>query len=53
MLNWSLTILLVAILAALYGFSGITGLAPWMAKMLFFVFLILFVWSMLAGRRRV
>ncbi|MBI3879631.1 MAG: DUF1328 domain-containing protein [Verrucomicrobia bacterium] len=51
MLNWSLTFLLVALLAAFLGFTGIAGTAVWLAKASFVIFLWLFVLSLIFGRR--
>ena len=48
MLYWSLIFLLIAILAAVFGFTGISILAAGVAKVLFFVFLVLFVISLVA-----
>jgi uncharacterized membrane protein YtjA (UPF0391 family) len=47
MLNWALTFLVVAIIAALFGFTGIAGAATDIARTLFFVFLVLLVVSAL------
>lgn len=47
MLRWSITFFIVAIIAALFGFSEIAGTATGIAKVLFFVFLVLFVLSLL------
>jgi uncharacterized membrane protein YtjA (UPF0391 family) len=52
MLRWALIFLLVAILAAVFGFGGIAGEAAWIAKILLFVFLILAVISLVMGRKR-
>ena len=49
MLRWALTFLLVALVAGLLGFWGLEGLAMWIAQVLFVVFLILFIVSLLAG----
>jgi uncharacterized membrane protein YtjA (UPF0391 family) len=46
MLYWSLMFLLIAILAAVFGFTGISLLAAGVAKVLFFIFLVLFVVSL-------
>lgn len=46
MLYWALMFLLIAILAAVFGFTGISFLAAGLAKVLFFLFLILFVVSL-------
>jgi len=43
MLYWALMFLLVAILAAVFGFTGVALAAAGIAKLLFFVFLVLFV----------
>jgi uncharacterized membrane protein YtjA (UPF0391 family) len=48
MLYWALMFLLVAILAAVFGFTGISLMAAGVAKILFFVFLVLFVVSLVA-----
>ena len=45
MLRWALTFLVVAIIAAVFGFTGIAGAATDIARTLFFVFLILLVVS--------
>ena len=54
MLNWALTFLVIALLAALFGFGGIASTAAGFAQICFFVFLVLFVVSALAHivRRR-
>lgn len=49
MLSWALTFLIIAIIAAVFGFTGIYVAAASIAKVLFFVFLVLFVVSLLAG----
>lgn len=49
MLYWAVVFLLVAILAAACGFAGITIAAAGMAKLLFYIFVILFVVSLVAG----
>jgi uncharacterized membrane protein YtjA (UPF0391 family) len=45
MLGWALTFLVVALIAGLLGFTSIAGTAIGVAKILFFVFLILFLVS--------
>jgi uncharacterized membrane protein YtjA (UPF0391 family) len=52
MLNWALTFLLIALIAAVFGFTGIAANATWIAKVLFVVFLVLFLVSALTGVRR-
>ena len=51
MLQWSITFLVIAIVAAFLGFGGIAGTPTDIAKILFGVFLILFLVSLLLGRR--
>lgn len=51
MLSWALLFLIVALVAGFFGFFGIAGAAIGFAKILFFVFLVLFAISLLLGRR--
>jgi len=51
MLNWALTFFVVAIVAAVLGFTRIAGSAIDIAKILFFVFLVLAIVSFIFGRR--
>lgn len=51
MVRYALIFLVVAILAAVFGFGGIAGDAAWIAKILLVVFLILAVVSFLMGRK--
>ena len=46
MLYWALLFLLIAVLAAVFGFTGISLLAAGVAKILFFLFLVLFIISL-------
>lgn len=43
MLGWAITFLVVALIAGVLGFGGIAGTSVGIAKVLFFVFLILFI----------
>jgi uncharacterized membrane protein YtjA (UPF0391 family) len=55
MLGWAVTFLIVALIAAVLGFGGIAGVAIEIAKIIFFVAIVLFVISLifgLVGRRR-
>ncbi|MFD0674011.1 DUF1328 domain-containing protein [Cohnella sp. GCM10027633] len=52
MLQWALIFFVVAIVAAIFGFGGIVSAAAGIAKILFFIFLIMCVISFFAGRRR-
>lgn len=49
MLYWALLFLIVALVAALFGFTGIYAAASGIAKILFVIFLVLFIVSLLAG----
>jgi len=51
MLSWALLFFVVALIAAALGFGGIAGTAVGIAKVLFFVFLVLFILSVIFGRR--
>jgi uncharacterized membrane protein YtjA (UPF0391 family) len=53
MLHYALVFLVIALVAALFGFSGIYVAAAGIAKILFFLFLVLFVVSLIFGRRTV
>jgi len=52
MLHWAVVFLVVALVAAVLGFGVIAGTAAEIAKILFVLFLILFVWSLVLGRTR-
>jgi uncharacterized membrane protein YtjA (UPF0391 family) len=52
MLQWALAFFLIAILAAIFGFGGIAVASAGIAKLLFFVFLVLFLISLVAGLAR-
>lgn len=47
MLHWSLVFLVVALIAAVLGFTNIAGSAMGIAKILFVVFLIIWIVSFL------
>lgn len=51
MLRWAVVFLVVAIVAALFGFGGVAGISADFARILFFLFLVLFVVSLLFGWR--
>lgn len=48
MLRWALTFLIVALIAAFLGFGSLAGLSADIARILFFVFIILFLISTVA-----
>ena len=52
MLNWAATFFIIAIVAALLGFTSIAGSAIEIAKVLFVVFLVLAVVSLVFGRTK-
>jgi uncharacterized membrane protein YtjA (UPF0391 family) len=45
MLGWAITFLVIALIAALLGFGGIAGVAIEAAKIVFFVAVVLFLFS--------
>jgi uncharacterized membrane protein YtjA (UPF0391 family) len=47
MLNWAIVFFVVAIIAAVLGFGGIAGTAMGFAKILFFIFLVLFALTLI------
>lgn len=51
MLNSAFTFLIIAIIAAILGFWAVVGVAAWIAKAVFVLFIILFLVSFIAGRR--
>jgi uncharacterized membrane protein YtjA (UPF0391 family) len=55
MLRWALMFFIVALIAAVFGFGGIAADASSIARILFFIFLVLFVvsllYSLLTGKR--
>jgi uncharacterized membrane protein YtjA (UPF0391 family) len=55
MLRWTLIFLVVALIAALLGFGNLAGDASEIARILFFVFLVLILvgllYSLLTGRK--
>jgi uncharacterized membrane protein YtjA (UPF0391 family) len=52
MLRWALIFLVVAIAAGIFGFAGIMIAAAGIAKLLFYLFLVLFLVSLLGGLAR-
>ena len=51
MLRWTLIFLVVALIAGVLGFGSLEGTAMQIAKVLFVIFLILFVFTLVTGRR--
>ena len=52
MLHWALVFLVLGLIAALFGFTGIAGASIGIAKILFFIFLALFAIVLLMGGMR-
>jgi uncharacterized membrane protein YtjA (UPF0391 family) len=52
MLRWALIFFIVALVAAVFGFWGIVAAAAGIAKILFFLFLVLFLISLVGGLLR-
>ena len=51
MISWAITFLIIALIAAVLGFGVLAGTAMEIAKILFFVFIVLFILSFIMGRR--
>lgn len=49
MLHYAAVFFVIALVAALFGFGGIAAGAAEIAKVLFFIFLVLFVVSLIVG----
>ena len=49
MLAWAVAFFIIAIIAAVFGFGGIAAGAASIAQILFFVFLVLFIASLIAS----
>ena len=52
MLRWAIAFFVIAVIAAVFGFGGIAVAAAGIAKILFFVFLILFLVALVGGLTR-
>jgi len=51
MLGWAVTFLIIAIIAAVFGFGGIAAASAGIAKVLFFLFLVICLVFFLLGWR--
>ncbi len=49
MLRWAVVFFIIAIIAAIFGFGNIAAGATDIAKILFFIFIVLFVLSLIAN----
>ena len=52
MLRWAIIFFIIAIVAAIFGFGNIAAAATSIAKILFFIFLVLFLVALVAGLLR-
>jgi uncharacterized membrane protein YtjA (UPF0391 family) len=52
MLHLAVTLLIIALIAAVLGFGGIAGAAVGIAKIIFMIAIVLFLVSLLAGGMR-
>jgi len=52
MLGWAFTFLVIAIIAAVFGFGGVAATASGIAQILFVVFLALFLVSVIVAMAR-
>ncbi len=49
MIYWSAIFFVIAMIAAIFGFGGIAAGATQIAKVLFFIFLVVFILSLIIG----
>lgn len=52
MLHWTLVFLVIALIAAALGFGSLSGAAATIAQVLFVLFLVIWVASLIMGRGR-
>jgi uncharacterized membrane protein YtjA (UPF0391 family) len=52
MLHYAVVFLVIALIAAVFGFGGIAAGAVEIAKVLFFIFIVLFLVSLIGGLMR-
>lgn len=52
MLRWAIAFLIIALIAAVFGFGGIAAAATDIARILFLVFIVLFAISLVFGLMR-
>lgn len=55
MLRWAAVFFVIAIIAAVFGFGGVASGSAEIARVLFFLFLVVFIvsliWGLVSGRR--
>lgn len=49
MLTWAIIFLVVALIAAVFGFTGVASASAGIAKIFFFIFVVLFLVSLIFG----
>ena len=52
MLYWAIVFFVISLIAALFGFTGIAIAFAGIAKILFFIFVVLFILTLIFGWRR-
>ena len=52
MIRWTVIFLIIAIIAAIFGFGGIAAGAAYFAKIIFFIAVVIFLVSLIAGATR-
>lgn len=52
MFRWSIVFITIAVIAGIFAFTGIAASVEGVASVLFFIFMILFVGSLVAGSIR-
>ncbi len=53
MLRYSIIFLVIAIIAGVFGFGNINEAASGIAKILFFVFIVLFIIGLVLGKKKI
>jgi len=51
MLYWAFSFLVIALIAAVFGFTGIAAASAGIAKVIFFIFLVIFIISLIFSFR--
>lgn len=51
MIRWAITFAILALIAGVLGFGGLAGDFAYIAKVLLLIFVVLFVISLIVGRR--
>lgn len=52
MLNWAVTFLVIALIAGVLGFTSVAGTSMYFAKIVFLVFIVLFIVSLVVPKLR-